>query len=424
VPPRALAISLLALAVPLTATAVLPSWFESEGMLLAFLPVLLPAFLLSYYKGWKGASLALAAGMATLALSQAEILALDVATPRWDWIFLMVTMLVVVSLGSGWLAERLLTEREKAESAALTDVLTGLPNRRHLAVFLEWAWAAAVRGRPMSVVIFDLDDFKAVNDEHGHAAGDKVIRAFAEVLSNRGRKMDLITRFGGEEFLSVLVDCELDQALMYADSIRQKMEEVPFDWGPVTVSGGVACMEPGMTSPDVLIAAADRALYRAKEEGRNRVSAAHAVAQGHAPVPVPPKPREWREGIRVLLVDDDDGALLVTSRVLTQMGCVVTTAPSGVKAIKILESDPSIDILVTDIVMPEMSGFTLVDLASEARADLPVLYVSGYEQQMGEWPGAPGGASAFLRKPIEPLTLQAAISALTSPISDGAVAEA
>lgn len=414
VPPRALFISLLALMVPLTATLVLPSWFDGEGLLLAYLPVLLPAFLLSYHKGWKGASLALAGGMATLALSQVEIMALDLAAPRWDRVFWMVTILVIVSLGSGWLAELLLAEREKAESAALTDPLTGLPNRRHLAVFLEWAWAAAVRGRVLSVVLFDLDDFKRVNDLHGHASGDDVLRVFGKILEERGRKMDIAARFGGEEFISILIDCNLEQAVAYAESIRKRMAEQSFRWGSVTVSAGAALMEKEMSSPDVLIAAADRALYDAKERGRNQVCTPKSGTRVGQPMTIEGTDLPWRRGIRALLVDDDAWTLEATTRLLEKLGCVVQAAQSGPEALRLLELSPDIEILITDIVMPDMSGFTLVDLASKAHPDLPVLYLSGYERRVTEWPGVPGLRSAFLKKPVDVGSFQAAITELTS----------
>ena len=146
-PPRALLLSLLALAIPLAATTLAPHWVEGEGALLIWVPALLPPFLLSYYGGRRGASLALAAGMATLALAQAETLLLRVEAPPPHYVFGVVALLVAVAVGAGSIAERLHGEREAAEQAALTDPLTGLPNRRHGALFLETAWAHGERGR-------------------------------------------------------------------------------------------------------------------------------------------------------------------------------------------------------------------------------------------------------------------------------------
>ena len=118
VPPRALALSLAALGVPVPATTLLPEWLERDGALLVWLPVLLPAFLLTYYRGWRGASLALAAGMAVLTLTQVVVILLDLASPRWGSVFTVVVILVSVCLGAGWLAELLHQERQAAEEAA------------------------------------------------------------------------------------------------------------------------------------------------------------------------------------------------------------------------------------------------------------------------------------------------------------------
>ena len=101
VPPRALALSLAALAIPILATTLLPEWLERDGALLVWVPILLPAFVLTYYRGRQGASLALAAGMAVLALTQVEILLLDLAPPRWGAVFAVVVILVSVCLGAG-----------------------------------------------------------------------------------------------------------------------------------------------------------------------------------------------------------------------------------------------------------------------------------------------------------------------------------
>ncbi len=271
VPPRALALSLAALAIPVLATTLLPEWLERDGALLIWLPALLPTFLLTYYRGRRGASLALAAGMATLALTQVEIILLDLAPPQWGLVLTVVVILVSVCLGTGWLGELLDQERERAARSALNDVLTGLANRRYFQMFLDTAWAAAVRGRELSVVFFDLDHFKQINDRHGHAEGDRVLKAFGEVLAGRTRRMSLSARIGGEEFISVLVDCDIDGAETFAEYVRQGLAEIDFGWGHVTTSVGVSALEDGMDSPDVLVAAADRAVYAAKRQGRDRV---------------------------------------------------------------------------------------------------------------------------------------------------------
>jgi diguanylate cyclase (GGDEF)-like protein len=160
----------------------------------------------------------------------------------------------------------------KLEYLARRDELTGLLNRRVLAEELARELAAAGRhGRPLSVVMLDLDHFKGYNDTHGHQAGDRLLSSAAAAWVAQLRSTDLIARYGGEEFIVILPDCSLDDAVLTADSLR---EAVP---GGVTCSAGVANLE-GVDSAAQLIGRADHALYHAKASGRNCTSTAHLTA--------------------------------------------------------------------------------------------------------------------------------------------------
>ena len=119
--------------------------------------------------------------------------------------------------------------------------------------------------------------------------------------------------------------------------------------------------------------------------------------------------------VTVLLVDDDAATLRATSRILTRAGCSVLSAESPKQAVKIITGGTSLDLIVTDIVMPEMSGFTLVDLATRVIPGLPVLYISGYAQEEVYWGGTPGARSAFLTKPMEVDELIKAVEGLLQP---------
>ncbi|MDH5760200.1 MAG: diguanylate cyclase, partial [Gemmatimonadota bacterium] len=185
VPVRGLALSILTLAIPVGAALTVPEQLGEYGALL-WLLALVPGFLLAYYKGWKGAATALALGMATLSLTQALVAWLGLSVP--DTILGVVAAYVGISLGIGALAERLHRDRAEVEDMAFTDLLTRLPNRRHARLFLESEFAAAQRGRALSVVLFDLDRFKAYNDDHGHQAGDQALKAFAEILDEVTRR--------------------------------------------------------------------------------------------------------------------------------------------------------------------------------------------------------------------------------------------
>ncbi|WP_297104843.1 PleD family two-component system response regulator [uncultured Devosia sp.] len=160
---------------------------------------------------------------------------------------------------------------------AVTDELTGLYNRRyfdrHLNVMLN---KAQEQDRDVALMILDIDHFKAVNDNHGHDAGDAVLREFAARLKRNIRGVDLACRFGGEEFVVLMPDTDTGQAEAVAERVRQAIAEKPFEIGAaralsVTVSAGVSLNETHADTPESLIKRADVALYRAKREGRNRV---------------------------------------------------------------------------------------------------------------------------------------------------------
>lgn len=166
----------------------------------------------------------------------------------------------------------------REELLARTDPLTGIANRRHFYALAEHELAVAERyGHPLSVILFDLDDFKSINDRFGHQVGDDVLRTLAESVGASLRAADLLARHGGEEFAVVLPHTELDQAAVVAEHIREAIRGAHFasvdGRVEVSVSAGVAQARPAGDGVDALVARADRALYRAKAEGRDRVVA-------------------------------------------------------------------------------------------------------------------------------------------------------
>ncbi len=163
---------------------------------------------------------------------------------------------------------------------AVTDQLTGLYNRRYLASHLSAMFDRACwTGRPLSIMILDIDHFKTINDTHGHDVGDKVLRDFADRISNSVRGIDLACRYGGEEFLIAMPDTDMAFAAVVAERLRSEVAEHKFDVLKgresleVTVSIGLASTELGLEgdSAQKLIKRADDALYEAKSAGRNRV---------------------------------------------------------------------------------------------------------------------------------------------------------
>jgi diguanylate cyclase (GGDEF)-like protein len=432
VPLRALGLSLLALAAPILGSVFAPDWMSQESGVLLWLSALIPPFLLTYYRGWMGASAALAAGMAALALGNVAAVGLGLPIPEFRVLFWMVATYIAVCIGIGLLAELLRRELAAAEAMALTDVLTQMPNRRHAAIFLNAAFASAVRGDPVSVVMVDLDRFKEVNDRHGHRAGDEVLRAFADALQTVTRQMDLSSRWGGEEFLSILHHCTGEGAEIFLGRLRKEFETRRFPWGRVTFSAGIAQYAPGMKSAEAMLEAADTALYAAKGAGRDchRIAEPPPVVSEFAPVGTPtpriiveaetervrgalfegdeagaellvdrglPLPRGNEQ---LLVVDDDRDSRRALGKLLRRLGYRVVEAPDGESALASARSLEQVDLLLTDLVMPGISGFSLAKRFQEERGPSRVLYISGRVQEEVEWAAAPGAVQRYLHKPV------------------------
>jgi len=176
--------------------------------------------------------------------------------------------------------ERLRDNVQLSIEAAITDALTGLHNRRymesHLGTLVD---QAASRGKPISILVLDIDFFKSINDTHGHAAGDEVLKEFARRLKKAVRGIDLACRYGGEEFVVVMPDTDIGVATMVAERLRRRIASEPFPIAhntrsvPATISIGISAMQSSEDKASDIVKRADLALYRAKREGRNRVVA-------------------------------------------------------------------------------------------------------------------------------------------------------
>lgn len=179
--------------------------------------------------------------------------------------------------------DRLRNSVRQTIELAVTDGLTGLHNRRYLDTHLRTLFARAkVRGRPLTICITDIDRFKQVNDVYGHDAGDEVLKEFAGRIRSMVRGADLACRFGGEEFVVVMPDTPAEVAATVAERLRGMIEARPFQLRSgetplmLTASMGIATIGPRVETPEQLLKQADRALYEAKNSGRNRVVAAAA----------------------------------------------------------------------------------------------------------------------------------------------------
>ncbi len=175
------------------------------------------------------------------------------------------------------------------ERLSREDSLTGLANRRWFAQFLVQTWRTALRDhKAISILIMDIDDFKAYNDNYGHQKGDECLKRVAEAIRRTvGRASDLVSRYGGEEFVVVLGDTPLEGALRIAEQIRSAVEQLAIphrgskNHRHVTVSIGVTSTLPTHdTQPETVLIAADRAMYNAKNDGKNRVAYSTAARTG------------------------------------------------------------------------------------------------------------------------------------------------
>ena len=166
---------------------------------------------------------------------------------------------------------------EELYRLAIHDALTGLYNKRYLMDYLQREIDRSTRyGRPLALILFDIDHFKAINDSMGHLAGDVTLRELADRLRSKICKDDLLARYGGEEFAAVLTEADRATAAELAEQLRRTVEDLPFTFEgrphQVTISLGVASIDGDeVLTPQALIQRADECLYRAKREGRNRV---------------------------------------------------------------------------------------------------------------------------------------------------------
>lgn len=172
---------------------------------------------------------------------------------------------------------RIIELEKSLKEQAIRDPLTGLYNRRYMEETLERELNRAARkNTEVGVILADIDHFKKINDTFGHQAGDLVLRITGGFFQDRTRSSDVVCRFGGEEFLMILPESSAGATIARADDLRRSFAEIEMEYqgrsiGPVTISAGVAVFPLDGMSSEELVTAADKALYHAKAEGRNRV---------------------------------------------------------------------------------------------------------------------------------------------------------
>jgi diguanylate cyclase (GGDEF)-like protein len=303
---------------------------------------------------------------------------------------------------------------------ARRDALTGLANRRALDERLEAALreAAAVE-QELTIVLFDLDDFKRFNDSGGHAAGDAVLAQVARAATRVLRVGEELFRVGGDEF-AVVVDGGAEAGAQVADRIQGALQAQTRGGSLPTISAGVATYPHDATGGAALVAAADGALYASKRRGKSRVSStrprggASAGERGSADPFPPVGPR----GPRVLFVDDDPSLLTLLRTTFELVDIEIADATTAADALAAIAARPP-DVVVLDIGLPDIDGLTLCRrLKDDPATDwIGIVLLTGAED--AEASARRAGADALLRKPFSPLELLAAVERLAGGLSAG-----
>jgi diguanylate cyclase (GGDEF)-like protein len=287
-------------------------------------------------------------------------------------------------------AGRVTALHRRMHDDARHDALTGLGNRLRLAEDLEILRGRVERyGHVYCAAVFDLDNFKGYNDTRGHAAGDDALKSVAAVLAREIRTGDAVYRYGGEEFLVLLPEQTIETATFAAERLRAAVENlrIPHPGGGViTVSAGVAGLDDKVTSPDELFELADKALYRAKEGGRNRVEV-------HGSVAAEP------DGIRVLIADDDPMIrLTMASLIEREAGLeLVGQAEDADSAIE-LAARRRPDVVLLDVNMPGGGGLRAANDIREANPAVKVVALSADDSQGAQYDMTRAGAVGYVVK--------------------------
>lgn len=253
----------------------------------------LAAFLLRLGRGWAESSIVAVSVVGSLLLTSLALLFLPGEVTIWrESLVIAVLVPVAVATPVSLALMSLLRELEKeAHHLANTDLLTGLFNRRRWIALAERAvQRAAQGGTPLALLMLDVDNFKQVNDIHGHQVGDGVLRAVADACGDGLRPLDAVARWGGEEFVMLLPDTGVEEATRVAERLRETISAITMENHgcrvPVTVSIGVASSDDDPSRPDLeeLLHAADCAMYSAKQAGKNLVGLVAPPPKGPAPL--------------------------------------------------------------------------------------------------------------------------------------------
>ncbi len=289
-------------------------------------------------------------------------------------------------------AARVTTLHRRLHRDARQDPLTGIGNRLRLAEDVEALCGRVARyGHAYCAALIDVDRFKEYNDAAGHLPGDDVLRAVADALAGSIRSGDTLYRYGGEEFLVLLPEQTLDTAAQAGERLRQAVEALALPrpgGGAVTVSVGVAGMGDASCTPEELFELADKALYRAKERGRNRVEVQPVGVEAPGEKP-----------IRLLVADDDEGTRLMLSAIAGRDPGLelVGAAEDADEAIQMATARRP-DVVLLDFDMPGGGGVRAAIDIREALPGVRIVAFSAYDDPNAQLDMTRAGAIGYLVK--------------------------
>jgi two-component system cell cycle response regulator len=289
----------------------------------------------------------------------------------------------------------------------IRDALTGAFSHRYFKQRYQQEIRRSEKGQTnFSVAMIDLDKFKQINDVHGHLAGDATLKAFVQQAGTALRSVDVLARYGGDEFAVLLPDTTGYQAAAAMDRLLGAVRALKVTPSPgktvtTTVSVGVAERQAGDT-PSGLLERADTALYKAKKEGRNRM-----VVAG-APTPKEARPAEPKENKRysILIVDDSRLTREVLRLYLMSLDVTITDSENGVEALKKVKEDRP-NLVLADLRMPLLDGVGLCKAlkAEPSTASIPAIILTGHLEPEVYKQCIEAGAREVLSKPVEPVEL-------------------